>query len=193
MINRDKSMHRKQMFFSIFVVALLVFSTFAFVLSFKAPAQDYSYNGFEFSSRNNQWITEANSKEYAFYFHPQDLWMALPQEVITKIRQSPSITIAFDPTMDEIQNLEIARFELAQFLMQDLGKNVQSAVTNQSSAYSFPVETCTQNSNSLFITFSKNNQSSASVNGNCIDISSVNTADHVRYAEKIIYTLLGVM
>ena len=197
MYNREQSQKRKQMYMSIFVVIILVLSTFAFVLSFKAPTQDFSYNGFEFTQKNNQWITEITTplgeKEYSFYTHPSELWMDLSPEITAKIKQFPTITIAFDPTIEEIQYVEVARFQLIQFLATDLGKNVHSAVTNTTTLYDFPVETCTPNSDSLFISFTQNNQSTASVDGNCIHIYASDSMDFIRYAEKIIYQLLGVI
>ncbi len=191
-------MKRKQMYMSLFVVAILVLSTFAFVLSFNQnQQQDLSYNGFEFTLQNNQWATEIQTpfgeKEYSFFNHPNELLIDVPAEISAKVKASQTITLSFDPSIQEIQYIDAARFQLTQYLIQDLGKNVRNAVTNQTTAYDFPLETCGTAQDSLYVTFTQGNQSSASITNNCITISSFTSLDHLKYSEKIIYQLLGVM
>ena len=185
-------------YMGLFIVAVMILSTFGFIASFNQNTQqDYSYNGFEFEQKNNQWVTEADTpfgkQEFAFLFHPLSLTVDVPAEIPTAIKQSPEIVLAFNPNITEIQYVDAARFELSQYLITTLGKNLRHAVTQNTSIYNFPVETCSQKLNTLYITFEEANESIASLNENCIAITALNPADYIQYSEKILYMMLGVM
>ncbi|MBI4153228.1 hypothetical protein HY497_01780 [Candidatus Woesearchaeota archaeon] len=195
-MRRPESGRKKYM--GIFIVAVMILSTFGFIASFnKNTQQDYSYNGFGFEQKNNQWVTEADTpfgkQEFAFLFHPLSLTVDVPVEIPNTLKQVPEIVLAFDPNITEIQYVDAARFELSQYLITSLGKNLRHAVTQNTTAYSFPVETCSKKSDMAYITFGASNESSASINENCITITTFNPSDYIEYSEKIIYMMLGVI
>lgn len=188
-----KQNSRKKLYISLFIIAVMVLSTFGVYLSASGNSSDGGYNGFTFRQKNNQWITKVNDKDYAFFFHPLDLTMDVPQEIITAIRQSPSLTLTFDPNMSQLQYADVARFELSQFLAFDLGKNVENAVLNKTSVYNLPIAACSGTEDKLFITFIEANESKAFIENNCITIATDNPTEYLGYAEKIIYSLLGIV
>jgi len=192
----ERSQRRKKFVVSIFFVFLLVASTVGFVVSFKTPEQDYSYNDYQFTQVNNQWVTEVETpfgeKEYAFYYHPLYFTVDVPQNIVQAVKASPEVVLTFDPTIPEIQYVDQARFELANYLVLDLGKSVQHAVIQNTTLYGFPVETCGTR-NALYITFTQGNQSEITQQDNCITIQSFSGIDYLQYTENMLYRLLGVV
>ena len=185
-------------YMGLFIVAVMILSTFGFIASFNQNTQqDYSYNGFEFEQKNNQWVTEADTpfgkQEFAFLFHPLSLTVDVPAEIPNAIKQTPEIVLTFDPNITEIQYVDAARFELSQYLLTNLGKNLRHTVTQNTTIYGFPVETCSQKPGTTYLTFEASNESSAFINENCITITALNPADYIQYSEKILYMMLGVM
>ena len=179
-----------------FIIAVMVLSTFGFILSFntQTPDQQLDYNGFKFRIVDNQWTTKVDGQEYAFYFHPLDMNIQVPGDVKSTINTAPKIYLTFDPEITELQYVDLARFKLSQFLT-NLGKNVENAVLNQTELYDLSTITC-QNASaqSTVIQFKELNQSKIFIESDyCIRISAFTSADFVKHAEGIIYTLLGVI
>src|SRR3989344_6397030 len=145
-------------YMGLFIVAVMILSTFGFIASFNQNTQqDYSYNGFEFEQKNNQGVTEADTpfgkQEFAFLFHPLSLTVDVPAEIPNAIKQTPEIVLTFDPNITEIQYVDAARFELSQYLLTNLGKNLRHTVTQNTTIYGFPVETCSQKPGTTYLTF----------------------------------------
>lgn len=185
-------------YMGLFIVAVMILSTFGFIIGFNQnSAQDYSYNGFEFTQEGNQWVTEADTpfgkREFAFLFHPLSLNVDVPAAIPDAIKRTPEIVLAFDPNITEIQYVDAARFELSQYLISYLGKNLRHAVTQNTTIYGFPVETCSQKPDVIYVTFEGSNESSASITENCITLTALNPTDYLEYSEKIIYMMLGII
>lgn len=197
-MRRREGNDRKKAYIGLFIIAVMILSTVGFIASFNQnQQQDYSYNGFEFKQQGNLWVTEAETpfgeKEFGFLFHPLSLEVDVPEAVPAAIKQAPNIVLAFNPNVSEIQYVDAARFELSQYLVPELGKNVKHMVTQNTTQYNFPVETCSPVPNTVYITFEEAEQRSATINDNCITLTALSPIDHVQYAETIIYMLLGVI
>ena len=173
-------MRRKQnnqkVYISIFIVAVMVLSTFGFIASYQTSETTNTYNGFEFTFRNSRWIIEATSptgtKEYSFKSYPTELTEPLSNDIVTLVRFSPTIILTFDPNITQIGNVDEARFELTRFLVFDLGKNVVNAVMRDNSTYALPIEECVPSDDNVYITFIQSNTTGAFLAGNCITLAS---------------------
>lgn len=197
-MRRRDNAGRKKAYIGLFIVAVMILSTFGFIASFnQSSQQDYSYNGFEFKQQGNLWVTEVETpfgeKEFVFLYHPLSLDVDVPATIPNMIQQTPDIVLVFDPNITEIQYVDAARFELSQYLVPNLGKNIRHTVTKNTTQYSFPVETCSSKPNTLYITFEESDERSATINENCITILASSPVDYIQYAEKIIYMMLGVV
>lgn len=189
--------NNKKLTISIFIIAVMVLSTFGFIASYQTTETTNDYNGFKFTLKNKHWVTEAiapaGKKEFTFKSHPTDLTEPLSKEITAAVRFTPTIILTFDPNITQIENVDEARFELTQFLAFDLGKNVVNAVMYNSSTYQLPVEDCTPSSDKVYITFLQSNTTEASINNNCITIASPFSRDYITYVEKLMYTLLNII
>lgn len=189
--------NRKKVYLSLFIVAIMVLSTLGFIGSYTTPEQDTGYNNFEFERRGDQWVMEVDNgvevREYSFYLHPSDIAVYLEPEIVDAVRESPDITLAFHPNLTRPEFADAARFELAKYLSEDLGKNLGSAVTMNTTRYDFPVIPCAPNATSIIIAFEPGEESDIIKNGNCISIATNNPIDYIVYVEKLIYILLGVI
>ncbi len=185
--------NRKKLFISIFIIAVMVLSTFAIILSSFAPEQDQlEFNGFKFKVKNRQFITEVNDKEYIFYLHPTQILSTIPSEAITAIQQNPSIIISFEPNATQPQFLDTSRLQLERFLTLDLQKSVENAIIKPSTVYQLPVKTCTKDAN-FYIVFTESNETLASFEDNCLALSASRPVDFLIYSEELIYKLLGII
>ena len=192
---RRKPDHKK-LYIAIFIIAVMVLSTFGFILSFNVQDTDQlDYNNFKFRLVDNQWITKVDGKEYTFYFHPLDVSTQAPSEIKNIINTAPKIYLTFDPEISELQYVDLARFELSQFLTLDLGKNVENAVLNQTELYDLPIITCDNASiQNPVVQFEQLNQSKIFIEPDyCIRVSASTSVDFVKHAEGIIYILLGII
>ncbi|MBS3138783.1 hypothetical protein J4207_03695 [Candidatus Woesearchaeota archaeon] len=179
---------------SLFFVVILIASTAGFVVTFRQP-DNTSYNGYEFEQRDGQWITEVETsfgtEEFSFYNHPLNLDVVVGDDILQSIRTSPSIVLLFDPNVTDIHFVDAARFQLKQYLVNQLGKNVEHAVTTNSTLYPFPVQQCS--GEKLFIIYSSGDNRTLAKEGNCITMTSYSSSDFLQYSEAIVYRLLGVI
>ena len=186
---------RKKMAISIFFVVILVASTAGFVATFNTK-QDTSYNGYDFELRGNQWVAEVDTafgtEEFVFYHHPLDLRVQVSPAIVDAIKAAPTVVLVFDPNITDIQYAELGRFQLNQYLVSQLGKNVEHAITAPHSAYTFPVVQCIPDGK-LYILYQQGNVSSASLTDNCVTLESFSGLDYLEYSESIVYRLLGVI
>ena len=190
---RKPQNNRKKVYLSIFIVAIMVLSTFGIIANYTSPNQDTDYNGFSFyRDANGFWITSVNDQDYKFFFHPLDLGVEIPDEITEKIKQSKTITLTFSPKMQDLQYLDAARFELSQFLT-ERGIQVASGITEINETYGLPVVLCNPSSENPIIHFTSSNTTSASIDSSCITFTAATSERHLAHAEKIIYTLLGVI
>ena len=70
-----KKKDNKKIYISVFIVVIMVLSTFGFILGFggQGGEQSFEYNGFEFRTVNNQWLLKVDGMVHEFYFHPSDV------------------------------------------------------------------------------------------------------------------------
>ena len=179
---------------SVFFVVILIASTAGFVVTFRQP-DNTSYNDYEFEQRDGQWVTEVETsfgtEEFAFYSHPLNLDVVVSDDILQSIRTSPNIVLLFDPNITDIHFVDAARFQLKQYLVTQLGKNVEHAVTMNSTLYTFPVQQCS--GVKLYIIYSSSDNRTLTMNNNCITMTSYSSSDMLQYSEAIIYRLLGVI
>ncbi len=190
--------NKSKAYIGLFIVAVMILSTFGFIVGFNQnTAQDYSYNGFEFEQQGNHWVVEAETpfgtKEFTFLLHPLSLSVDVPTTIPEAIKQTPTIIFTFDPNVTGIEYVDAARFELSQYFISNLGKNIRHTVTQNTTQYSFPIETCTQTPNTVYIIFEESDQSNASLSDNCITLAASSPQDYIEYAEKIIYMMVGII
>jgi hypothetical protein len=199
--HREKSERRKKFYISLFIVAVMVLSTLGFVASYgqgniNSGGTDYSYNGIEFTQLGNQWQTTVDTpfgeQDFTFFYHPLHFTTTVPSEITEAITASPDITLTFDPNITQVQFIDAGRFQLSNYLINNLGKNVEHATTSNTTAYALPVLTCTSGQTHITITY-REGESGISQENNCITIQSYSSVDYLQYSEQIIYKLLGVI
>ena len=189
-----KNDRMKKTLVSLFFVVILIASTAGFVVTFRQP-NDTSYNGYDFEQRNGQWITKVETpfgtEEFAFYNHPLNIDVTINDDILQTIRASPTVVLLFDPNITGIEFVDAARFQLQQYLVTQLGKNVEHAVIINSTLYPFPVQHCS--SDKLYLIYTSSENRTITKNDTCITMTSYSSLDFLQYSEAIIYRLLGVI
>jgi hypothetical protein len=194
-MRRRRDDNAKKVWISLFIIAVMVLGTFGFIAGYQSSDNSNTdYNGFSFRQLDNQqWETEVNDRDYSFYFHPSQLVLFVPTSIVNTIETTPQITLTFDPTVNELQYVELSRFSFGQFLINQ-GKFVQHAVTSASDEYPLlPVQTCSPEGDEVYVTFAAGNESVASIDGNCITLTAQNPAQYIGFTEKIEYMMLGII
>jgi hypothetical protein len=129
-----KSDKKKQVWMSIILSLIMIFSAFGVFLGSFSGSNSASYGKYTFEYRNGQYFTKINGNERAFYYSPQQAELINMTSIVTNtLKEADFITIAFNPQESSNLNiLELIRFDLSQGLE---GKFVYSGLLAPSSQY----------------------------------------------------------
>jgi hypothetical protein len=183
----------KQIWMSVIIAGLMVFSVFGVLLS-NQTSNELRYGKFKFTQVGNYYVTKISGKEIPFYTLPLEAETINISSIVTNtIKESYFVTLAFDPNSgaENLPVIELARFDLTQYLD---GKIVSSAVTNLSSEYaSLPLADCTNATlKTPVIIFNISNTAGVVDADSCIYLNGKGR-DILRLRDRILYSYYGVI
>jgi hypothetical protein len=190
-----ESEKRRKLYLAVFIILVMVSGSVGFIGLYNSDdgtASNTDYNGFSFSQDGNQWVTEVDGDEYQFSLHPQQIPLFVPRGAVDRLDGVSSVTLVFDPAISDLQYVDLARFELRRFFLQR-GVAVQQGITAETDNYPLSVITCVPGEGETTITFIEQNESGVFTDQNCITIAAQNPVEHIGFAERIMYMVLGVM
>lgn len=203
-----KESNRSSVYLSIFILLIMIGSTFGFVMYYYTEnnTDSFEYNGFKLKNINNLWKISVSGKTLEFYNHPTQLEDILfSQDIITEILDSNPVVVTFDPesstTSLDSQYIDQARLDLS------VAVNAISAVSEPSDLYSqLQVLTCenktmsyvenniTQNYELNIIYLKKSNDTKISLTENgCVIIESQDGLGFLELKDRLVYGLYGIM
>ncbi len=181
----------KEVIWTLFIAIIMVSSIIGFLYSGGGGA-DYTYNDkFKFTRTDNNLFIYKNPDNNLFTFR------YLPYELenlnISANIQPPMVYLTFDPEADDIETVELMRFEL----LEDFSKlNIfaKQGITKNSTSYTMEVVDCNMATQSIpVIKFTTSNETKIIENNNCINLQGESKIDIIRLKERILYKALDIL
>jgi hypothetical protein len=190
----EKKEKRKQIWMSIILAFIMVFSVFGVLLG--TQSNEMKFNGFKFQQQDNYYVTKINGNEMNFYTLPYEVsYINVSSAVMNTLKQADFLTIAFNPNeaQQNLQPIELMRFELARYLGSSR-ERVFSGVLKASPDYpDLPVVSCANATlKSPMIVFNVSDTAGIVNLDSCIYLNG-RGADFIRMRDRILYSYYGVI
>ena len=162
----------------------------------------YRYNGFKFTQDINtgNLLLHYQDKEIPFFDSPQNaLQLETDADAIVKLKSVPQFYVTFDPNQEQLQTLDLVRFDIATTLAKDfsimVGSGVLTNQTNQTAYASYPILTCSNATQYVpVLVLQYGNSTGLTRNDtNCFIASAEQQTDLVRLRDRILYSFYGVL
>ena len=194
-MKEDVRQKKKQMLVALFIIAIMVLSTLGFVLDFSQPSQStLEYNTHKFTQTTQGWSTKLNGQKRLFLFFPGQLEdISFPDEA-KKILTSPKqVSLSYDSNTTSVQVFAELQFDLERRLTNYANVYVVRGISN-SEGTALPTIMCGNATETVpVVFFRESNTTQVLAENNCIIAESSAPIDAVRIAERILYTVLGIM
>ncbi len=174
----------------------MVGSVFGIIFGgFSQSNTKYKYNGHTFKVVGNKLVTKINGNDINVYYLPETIIkLNISEDIKSKIRSSQAFFLTYSPTDENVQYMELLRFELAELeASQVTGKYFLPGMTKESTEYSFPIIDC-QNATDFqpVIVFKTGNSSQVTMNNNCITFNTVYSQDVLLYRDWLVFQVTGI-
>lgn len=180
---------------AIIVLVFLVIglsSSFLF-FGFRDEGTSQSYNGYDFTYRQDAWHVEVDDTEYQFLLTPDQVnTIRLPDEVKRLLDNPVQLDTTSNVSDEYNQSIALAQYQMA-FTLRDAGVYSRTGfITNVSSR--FPVITCADASPTVPVIYYQGaNLTGVSSEEGCILAKGQSQTDIIRIKDRLMYQLLGVM
>lgn len=187
----EKRQKRVRMWMGVFIIGIMVLSSFAFVLVFYAPqegTQDSLLRGYDYTVTDNALFVEFDDQTVPFYSFP-DQSIPLDVNAMELIESADILVIAFNASQTaDLPFLDAIRLDLATFLP---GLQVGSSILEPSDAYNLPVGGCEQASPGIVVMRVELGSPAVTMNGSCVILSGQQQT-YLLVRDQIIYDYRGV-
>ncbi|MFH1174178.1 MAG: hypothetical protein V1725_03540 [archaeon] len=185
------------LYMSIFIVVIMVASSFAIFLSNPDQASQITYGQYAFKVQTlpndpHRYTLKLDDKTYGFYYLPTELTdVSINETVGAFLRNADYLIITFSPSNDSDEQVitDIVRFDFAQYV----NKPFAQAVTEENTMYALPVLTCenaTEKGPVIFLSQS-DLPSGVAFENNCVIVQGKGLAQ-LRAGTQLFYAFLGV-
>lgn len=190
---RKKSLIRKEVLWSGFIVILMVGSVFGIIFGgFNDSSESIEYKDYKLTASQKGWILKDEGKNYLFSFDPKSLEnLKVSDDAINMLKTSPQIDFTSDPDSAYKQVIAQAEYDILSVLS---SKNKYSEIGFVSeSEYDVPIFVCSRESEIPLVYLKDGNETKIYTNGSCIIAQSSNSDNFFALRDRIIYSILGVM
>jgi len=112
----EKKEHRKKLFMSLFIVAIMTLSVLGYMIGRDAEEQS-NYNDFKFFRSGNKYVTKINNQDVAFDYFPSSIEnFNISDSIIEKIKNSVQIDSTSDSEDEYKEGISLLQFELSRAL-----------------------------------------------------------------------------
>ena len=176
----------------IFFAALMIFSVFGVILSTNTPTNRVEYNGVTFTQGSGGWKGSVKGVTRLFVDLPGDVEsLVLPAGAKEVLTSAKFMTISFD-------DADVSADVLGQvqaYMQQTLYTDVFTRGATLNGSNNSPAISCTNSTpQEPVIVLELGNQTSINIDHNsCLVITGVSPYDVVRGADRVMYTILGVI
>jgi len=170
----------------------MIFSAFGVYLGATSEQSDeFEYKDHTFKFKEGKYWLKGDRGETPFYNLPQELeFVNLSKEATALIKQGWLLQIVFDPSQENLEYIELTRFDWNRWW----GKTLINGVLVPSGMYpNLPVITCINaTEKSPVIYLNSSSPSSETIEGNCLILNGLGI-DFLRWRDQVLYLHLGVI
>jgi len=173
------------------LIAVVMIGSVAGFISFSGNSPSLEYNGFDILQKCDLYYLKGDTKP--FYLHPQQIaYVTVDPEVINLLKGAVQVIPSYDLEGNNTQAMALAQFSLINFFTAE-GKSSGSAALNENN-FGIPILNCDNSTiYTPIIEIRKGNSSTVSLEGDCIVLEGRTDRDFVAAAEKVKYSLLGII
>lgn len=198
----EKQRQRRVLIFSIFMIGLLVFSTFAYFLSSPGSAgtTQLEYGDYEFwYDPRPEWgtdaavlVTEINGQEIEFQGLPVEVgYLNVSSEAVTMLKAANQIALSTptDLAIDDASTVDYVRLQLGLAIPKAF-----NAMSTDDERYSLPVFTCDEATPQLpVVLFNATNETaSVTLDGSCVIVNGEGRR-LMQLKDRLIYEYYGIL
>lgn len=191
-------MVNKKMMVSIFIVAIMVLSTFGFILSYETGGggQKQEYKGHKLIITEQGTKTKINDKSLYFTYFPTQLEdINISTTLKDTLKSMKMITITYDPSAEWAGTMADIQYQAEQTIPEYTDIYIARGVTKaEGSDYTIPEITCKNaTTGAPVLELIEGNATEITQKGNCIIATADSENDFYRIYERILYLLVGLM
>ena len=189
-----KKQEKKKLSLIVFIVIIMVGTTFSFVFYGFAPATEaIKYNGLSFESNNNMWIAKINGADAAFSFLPGEVQdIPVSSNVAGMLQQKYEIDITYEVNSTFKESIALAQHQM-ELTLNTYNLYLRKGFTANNS-FNLPIITCKDSSQNVpVIYFRYSNSTNIHLENSCVVAEASKNADFIRVKDRLVYGILGVM
>jgi hypothetical protein len=192
-----KPLINKKTLISLFIVFVMVLSTFGFILSYQTGGgQREEYNGHKLTITDQGTMVKLDGKKIYFSNFPTQLEdINMSSELKDALKNAKMLTITYNPGEEWAEAMADVQYQAEQSLPEYTEIYVARGVTNAKDFnYTLPEFTCKNaTSGAPVLNLQEGNETELVLKNNCIIASAKSENDFYRMYERILYAILGIM
>jgi len=190
-----ESKERKNWWLIIFIVFIMVGTSFSFVFFGIQQDEVVKYNGIKFVNNpaQNIWIAKINGREAAFSFLPSEAEnINMSYDISQRLQNKFEIDSTYDLNSTFRESIALAQHQLGLTSAQ-YNLYVRKGFTTNNT-FNLPVVTCSDaTSNVPVVYFKHGNTTNIHADNDCIIAEAATNADFIRIKDRLLYGMLGVI
>jgi hypothetical protein len=189
-----KSLLRKEIWWSLFIVFIMVFSAFGVIFyGFASPSNKLRYGEYKFSVVQGGFAVTINNKNYVFQHFPGDLSsINVTSDIIEMLKNTKMLYLTYNQNQSMVGEIAATEFQF-QSDLQNVGIFGATALTTPNE-YGLPTINCDNATRFVpVIDFREANETAINSQGNCIILNAAYGEDFSRMTDRLLLGMLGVM
>ena len=187
-----KGLFSKQNLISLFIIFIMITSVLGYMAG-KTGIQKEKYNGYSFIKKNSVWTTTIDKKEFNFNYLPSAVELIkLNESIKNRLTNTAEIDSASDLDDPYTETIALVQHNLNQELN---SRNIflRTGLTKENK-YNLAIITCNDATPQIpVLYFKKSNQTSISLEDNCIIAEAESESDLIKIKDRILYSILDII
>jgi hypothetical protein len=188
-MRKEKKSH-KGTILSAIIVFIMISSVIGFL--YGGQTDQYRYKDLKFKKSTAGWTTTINSQQLVFDYFPSDVeQIEMGPEIQAALINRPEIDTTSDINDTFSEEIALAQYNMA-LVLNELNIYARRGFTTNNT-FGLPLISCESASTAVpVIYYQYSNETSLSMENNCIMAKSRNPIDILRLKDRLLYSLLGV-
>ncbi|MFH2027934.1 MAG: hypothetical protein ABIJ08_02235, partial [Nanoarchaeota archaeon] len=173
---------------------IMISSVFGVIFyGFGSQDTTLKYKNLKFTREDSGWSTTINNQRVFFDYFPEELEnINISSEIVDMLKNKYEIDVTSEINSTFKDTIALAEYNMAQVLNDILSVYLRPGFT-QENEY-LPAITCSDATLSVpLIYFIHSNQTSITLDGDCIIAEAINDNDFLRIKDRILYSILGII
>jgi hypothetical protein len=191
----DQESKTKKIVISIFFAVIMVSSMLAIMFSGYTQNTSVEYNGHTFKQQGNYLVTKLGKTTIKIQSYPANLAsIAVDDAVVQKLSSGYPVYLSTPLTSQYKEYAGQAAYDLGDYLA-TIGVQSGIVISDNNTGYSnIPLITCANATSSKpVVLFEETNQSSITLEGDCIKIGGTTSNDFIALKDRLVLKLSGIM